>query len=71
MYERNIDRGIFPNLMILIIHIKLPIKMCETKETSKPLTLNLLKKRLSYHFIFYTENITNSLSYNKMTRVRN
>lgn len=45
--------------------------MCETKETSKPLTLNLLKKRLSYHFIFYTENITNSLSYNKMTRVCN
>ena len=59
MYERNIDREFFINLMILIIHIKLLIKKkCEAKGASKPLILKLLKKRLSYLFVFYTENIT-------------
>lgn len=59
MYKRNIDREFFLNLIILIIHIKLLIKKkCEAKEASKPFILNLLKKRLSYLFIFYTENTT-------------
>ena len=59
MYERNIDREFFLNLMILIIHIKLLIKKkCEAKGASKLLILKLLKKRLSYLFVFYTENIT-------------
>lgn len=33
-------------------------KKCEAKGASKLLILKLLKKRLSYLFVFYTENIT-------------
>lgn len=57
-----------PNVAILRIYIKLPITRYETKDASKPLILNMLKKRENYLSIFYAENVINSLSHNEMPK---
>lgn len=67
MYERNMIE-VSPNVAILRIYTKLPITRYETKDASKPLKLNMLKKRENYLSIFYAENVINSLSHNKMPK---